>query len=249
MGKAYDQKKCEIGTTGIQIGEKHTLLDWGLLLISITISSPETKIKMVEVLGGDGYIDLTETLGPIRYKNRVLGFQFILIDKKPEKWHEISSLIRNYCHGKKMRVSIDSDPGYYWEGRVSVESDKQDQIHSIVEISLDAFPYKYELTNSQELWKWNPFNFVSGVIRYVGEIHITSTNNIISIPKGEMLTVPEFYVSEISTSLSVIYEGKEYLLKNGKNRYPQIRVGGDEEIDLLFKGAGKVKVYYRSGRL
>lgn len=249
MENIYDLMNCGIGTTGVQIGEKHTLLDWGLLLVSITVSSPEAKTKVVEVLGGDGYIDLTEALGPIRYKNRALGFRFILIDKKPEKWHEVSSLIRNYCHGRKMRVYIDTDPGYYWEGRLSVESDKQDQIHSVIEISMDAFPYKYELTNSQEPWKWDPFNFVSGVIRYIGEIQITPANNIISIPKGEMLTVPEFYVTEMSTSLSVVYNGKEFPLKNGKNRYPQIRVGGNEEITLLFKGSGRVKIYYRSGRL
>ncbi len=238
-----------IETTGIRIGEKHTFQDWGLLLISITVSSPEAKTKVVEVLGGDGSIDLTEALGPVRYKNRTLVFSLILIDRKPEKWHEVSSLVRNYCHGKKMRVFIDTDPGYYWEGRVSVESDKQDQIHSTIEISLDAFPYKYELTDSQEPWKWDSFNFVSGVIRYVGEVNISSVSNQICIPKGDMLTVPEFYVSEISTSLSVIYGGREYSLRKGKNRFPQIRVGGEEEVILSFKGLGKVKVYYRGGRL
>lgn len=68
-------------------------------------------------------------------------------------------------------------------------------------------------------------------------------------PAEDMLTVPEIYVSEISVSMSVVYEGREYQLKVGKNRFPQIRVGGSEEVILIFKGAGRVKVYYRGGRL
>lgn len=93
---------------------------------------------------------------------------------------------------QKMKVTLDSDPGYYWEGRLSVESVKEDQVYSSIEISLDAFPYKYEQTDSQEPWKWDSFSFVSGVIRYIGEVEITAEENRISIPKGNMRSVPKF---------------------------------------------------------
>ena len=86
--------------TGISIGDQHTFRDWGLLLISISISSPEAKTKVIDVLGGDGHIDMTEAFGPVRYKNRTLVFSFILLDRRPEIWHGISSRMKNYCHGK-----------------------------------------------------------------------------------------------------------------------------------------------------
>lgn len=104
-----------VSQTGIRIGDKHTFQDWGLLLISISISSPEAKTKVIEIPGGDGCIDLTEAFGPVRYKNRTIVCSFILIDRRPDRWHEVSSQIKNYCHGKKMKVIMDSDPGYYWE--------------------------------------------------------------------------------------------------------------------------------------
>lgn len=235
--------------TGIIIGDKHTFREWGLLLISISISSPEAKKKVVEVLGGDGNIDLTEAFGQVRYENRTLVFSFILLDKRPEIWHEVSSQVKNYCHGKKMKVTLDSDPGYYWEGRLSVESVKEDQVYSSIEIALDAFPYKYEQTDSQEPWKWDSFNFVSGVIRYIGEINITADENTVNIPKGNMRSVPRFYVSQSSSDFSVVYQGQSFPLKAGWNRFPQISVGGDEDVDLHFSGTGKVKVEYRGGSL
>lgn len=235
--------------TGICIGDKHTFRDWGLLLISISISSPEARVKVVEVPGGDGYIDLTEAFGPVRYKNRTIVFSFILVDRRPEKWHDISSRIKNYCHGKKMKVIIDSDPGYYWEGRLSVESIKEDQVYSSIEITLDAFPYKYEQTDSQEPWKWDTFSFVSGVIRYIGEVCITESNNTILILKGNMRSVPRFHVSQCSSDFGVTYKGRNYPLKLGVNRFPQILVGGEEDVTLRFSGTGKVKVEYRGGSL
>ncbi len=238
-----------VSQTGICIGDKHTFQDWGLLLISISISSPEAKTKVVEIPGGDGYIDLTEAFGPVRYKNRTIICSFILIDRRPEKWHEVSSQIKNYCHGKKMKVIMDSDPGYYWEGRLFVESVKEDQIYSSIEITMDVFPYKYEQTNSLEPWKWDPFNFSSGVIRYIGEVNITASDNALLILKGNMWSVPKFFVTQCSTDFSVTYEGQNYPLKTGVNRFPQILVGGDKDVTLHFSGTGKVKVEYRGGSL
>ena len=235
--------------TGISIEDKHTFQTWGLLLISISISSPEAKTKVIEVLVGDGSIDLTEAFGPVRYKNRTLVFSFILLHRRPEIWHGISSRLKNYCHGKKMKVTLDSDPGYYWEGRLFVESVKEDQVYSSIEITLDAFPYKYEQISSQEPWKWDPFNFASGVIRYIGEVRITADENTIHIPKGNMRSVPRFYVSQNSSDFSVTYQGRTFPLKAGWNRFPQISVGGDVDVVLRFSGTGKVKVDYRGGSL
>ena len=243
------EMKEYMSQTGISIGDQHTFRDWGLLLISISISSPEAKTKVIDVLGGDGHIDMTEAFGPVRYKNRTLVFSFILLDRRPEIWHGISSRMKNYRKKKKMKVTLDSDPGYYWEGRLSVESVKEDQVYSSIEITLDAFPYKYERADSQEPWKWDSFSFVSGVIRYIGEVEITAEENKINIPKGNMRSVPKFFVSQNSPDFSVDYQGHRFRLKAGWNRFPQISVGGEEDVVLYFSGTGKVKVEYRGGSL
>ena len=151
--------------TGVKIGDQHTLDDWGLLLLSVDISYPEPKTRTVEVLGGDGNIDLTDALGGVKFNNRTVGFEFVLIDKSPVVWLETTSIIRNYCHGKKMKVIMDTDPSHYWEGRIFVTSTKEDQAYSAIKIEVDAFPYKYDVSSSDDPWLWNPFSFLSGVIR------------------------------------------------------------------------------------
>ena len=88
-----------------------------------------------------------------------------------------------------------------------------------------------------------------GVIRYIGEVEITAEENKINIPKGNMRSVPKFFVSQNSPDFSVDYQGHRFRLKAGWNRFPQISVGGEEDVVLYFSGTGKVKVEYRGGSL
>lgn len=235
--------------TGVKIGDYHTLDDWGLLLLSVDIPYPEPKTRRVELLGGDGSIDLTDALGGVKYNNRTVGFEFVLIDKRPQIWLEKTSMIRNYCHGKKMKVVLDTDPSHYWEGRLFVTSTKEDQVHSAVKIEVDAFPYKYDVLSSKDPWLWDPFSFLSGVIRTIGILNITAQNNKVTIPSGTMPTVPVFEVSDITQEMKVSCESRLFDLKNGINRFPQIVVGGEKEVELLFSGIGKVQINYRGGSM
>ena len=47
----------------------------------------------------------------------------------------------------------------------------------------------------------------------------------------------------------MLHGSKVYELRDGKNRYPQIKVGGASEVRLDFQGTGLVKVRYRGGSL
>lgn len=236
------------GYTGIKIGEIHTLDDWGLLLLSVEIPYPDPKTKTVELLGGDGVIDLTDAMGGVKFSNRTLSFGFVLLDKNPRLWTEMVSKMRNYCHGKKMQIVMDTDPSHYWEGRCYVNSTKEDQIHSTVTVRVDAFPYKYDVLSSNDPWLWDPFSFVSGVIRTIDDITLTGADIKIMIPAGNMPIVPIFYVSNIGQNISVSYKSREFELEEGANRIPQIIIGV-EETELIFSGKGTVRVSYRGGSL
>ena len=48
--------------TGIKFGEYHSYEEWGLKLISITIGLPEPKTVLIDIPGGDGVLDLSESL-------------------------------------------------------------------------------------------------------------------------------------------------------------------------------------------
>lgn len=229
------------------INGKSLLDDWGLRIEDCNIGPPEANDVFVEVPGGKT-IDLSEANGPVSYKKRTISMELGGLKEK-NAWRTFLSQFMNAYHGKKVEIIFDDDSLFYYSGRAYVKSDIE-RITRIgrIEMEIISEPYKYEVKDSQEPWKWDPFNFVSSVIRYIGMVEITQNKNYIVIPKGNMLTVPVFEVSE-SNRLNVIYGGQSYELRNGKNRYPQIKVGGNSDVKLNFSGTGKVKVRYRGGSL
>ena len=64
--------------TGIKFGEYHSYEEWGLMLISITIGLPEPKTVLIDIPGGDGVLDLSESLtGRMQYGTRKLEFRLM----------------------------------------------------------------------------------------------------------------------------------------------------------------------------
>ena len=111
-----------------------------------------------------------------------------------------------------------------------------------------ADPYKYDVFNSEDDWEWDPFDFEFGVIRYIGPLEINDTS--ITVPKGNMETVPIFIIdSIISETLTVTLNDETYELTEGENRFPQLKVAGETEVVLQFTGIGRGSVKYRGGSL
>lgn len=229
------------------INGKHLLRDWGLhIQNSDVIEPPEVNDTYIDVYGGMT-IDVTEANGPVSYKRRIINLELGgLIEKK--EWRKTLSHFLNTYHGKEVKIIFDDDKGFYYKGRAYVKGDAK-KVARIgkFEMTIDAEPYKYEHETSQDPWKWDEFNFFTGIIRYIGEIKVAGEHKVL-IPLGDMLTVPVFYVTQ-SQNLRVVFEKKEYQLRDGKNRYPQIKIGGPQEMELEFKGSGTVKIDYRGGSL
>lgn len=230
-----------------QINEKHLWEDWGLYIEKCDIGSPEVNDIFVSVPWGKN-IDLSEVNGPVTYKKRNIQIELGGIMEKKE-WRTFLSGFMNEYHGKEIKIIFDDDSAFYYKGRFYVKTDIERTARiGKFDAEIIAEPYKYEIHDSQEPWKWDPFNFVSGVIRYIGEIEITEAGKQIVIPCGNMLTVPVFQVFK-SQNLKVRCGERVYMLKDGRNRYPQIKVGSREEVSFDFEGTGVVKIYYRGGSL
>ena len=65
-----------VSMKGITFGNYHSYDDFGLILSSKEIGSPEPKIITIDVEGGDGVLDFTEFAGEKKFKNRTLTFHF-----------------------------------------------------------------------------------------------------------------------------------------------------------------------------
>ena len=129
---------------GVTFGNIHSYDDLGLFMSDRPeILLPEAKLFTVDIPGGDGYVDLTESLvGEVKYENRELEFSFI-IPAEIDDQAEVYTRVYNALHGKKTKIVLDEDPNYYYVGRLSVKPKTKDSVMEFT-VKADCEPYKYE---------------------------------------------------------------------------------------------------------
>lgn len=229
----------------------HTLDDWGLALGNNNyIGTPEMETTYIDIPGRDGLLDASEAITGRRvFKKRPLAFE--LGGKRPRlNWDSIISLWRNEINGRVCRLIIDNDKSYFWRGRTYIdEFDRKRELGTFNLTVPEADPYKYSVLTSADPWKWDPFNFETGIITFIGAINVVGSR-IVKIPRGYMPTCPDIFVSnKTSGTFKVTCEGTEYSLTVGNNKIPSILVGGDKDVSLTFTGTARVEIVYRSGSL
>lgn len=181
--------------------KKNTWDDWHLVPSSRpVIGPPPVKTKTVDIPGGDGLIDLTESLtGYPTYNNRTGSIEFIVVNdfnwQNPnhEEWYKTYSDIMSYVHGCSLKMILDDDPEYYYEGRFSVDSWKSDKNNSKITLKYDVGPFKrYISTTTNEDWLWDPFNFQTGIIysSIFKNIAISSTATIFRFSSRDVGDAP-----------------------------------------------------------
>ncbi len=225
-------------------GRIHTWKDWGLNLVSIYIPMPKPKSQLIDIPGGDGSIDLTEINGRPVYDNRDgMELVFDLMDEDYKVWFLKYSEFAKEIHGKKVKMVLDDEPEHYYMVRLNLDGQKTNPVYGEITLSGTAEPFKYDHVSSNEPWKWGSFNFCTGVIRNLSDQVISTAKNTITILGAGIDNPPIFIVTE-ADNLKLAHEGRTYVLKVGRNRFPAVRVG-EEDVTLTFSGTGKLSVEYR----
>ncbi len=129
------------------------------------ILPPEIKTKTVDIPGGDGVIDLTESLtGYPVFGNREGSFSFIVANNYMQimdqdiSWEETYKKVLSYFHGRKMRLVLEDDPKWYYEGRLAISDPKQYRAYSAITLEYNLGPYKWSLRDSTNIVTYDPFN-------------------------------------------------------------------------------------------
>ena len=131
-------------------------ITFGLVLLDgYTLSPPEPKTYTVDIPGGDGVIDLTQSLtGDVAYNNREQEFNFVVVN--PQDFEQVKTKFSNFLHGKEFDYQITMDPDYTYHGRFTVT----DYAHSkyaypgivgTFTVSVSAEPYKLKKKMSYSL--------------------------------------------------------------------------------------------------
>lgn len=229
----------------------HTLNDWNLALGNNNyIGQPEMETTYIRVPGRNGLIDASEVVSGRRvFTKRELSFE--LGGKHPRlSWDSVISGMRNNIEGRICRLTLDNDTQHYWRGRVYItDFDRFRELGTFTLSVPTAEPYKYNKYSSAEPWLWDPFNFETDVITYIGAITVVGSETV-TLPSGHMPTTPDLVVSDkTSTDFTVTFNGITYPLTVGANKIPSILVGGEDQAELTFTGSAKVQIVYRSGSL
>ena len=217
------------------VGERaiNSWTDWHLVPSSRpVIQPPKPKKTMIDIPGSSNRIDLTETLaGDVTYSNRTGSIEFIVNPLREEyTWYDIYNMVMNDVHGRRVKLSLEEEPDWYYEGRVEVNNWASNEDYSRITLDYDLDPFKYQATATEQT--------------------ITLTNNYVmkTFTSNRMPIVPKFTLSGNNASCTVKYKRSEYALATGESAVAAIRFEeGDNYIEV--KGSGTLKITYRGGKL
>lgn len=230
---------------GIIINGLHSYDDLGLVLKSKKIPFPTPKTDIVDIPGADGSLDMSTVLtnGDMKYKNRPCQFTFSVIDPV-KNWESVKSKLANLFHGRKVSIILDADKSFYYVGRCNLDGWSEDKRIGQITLELDAEPYKYDVLESTDNWKWDIFSFESGIIYHLS--NLTVNNNLtVTIPSRRMQVVPTFICS---SAMQLTFNGVMYALPSGESKNLNILLVEGENV-LTFAGTGTVSIKFRGGSL
>ena len=184
------------------------------------VASPVAKIKEIEVPGMDGVLDLTESLGEVKYNNRQISFKFTTKEQG-----RIDTLI-NTLHGQKKKIILDRDDAFYYIGRCSVGDPMPNKNLFTVEMTAVCEPYKYK----------------SRLTRHKEEINGASS---IVLLNERMRTIPLIAVSD---PLRLTFEKRLYQIPAGEHRLADIILKQGYNR-FRVEGKGIILFQYQEGAL
>ena len=231
----------------INIGDINTWDDWHLVPSSRPlIAAPSVKTSYVSLPGGDGSLDLTETLaGRPTYARRTGSWEFIVMNDYGE-WAYRYSEIMAYLQGKEHVIIFDDDPNYFYRGRLAVNEWRSDPYWSKIIINYNVDPYKRDVDGFGSNWLWDTFNFETGIAQDYRKLKITNRLVVDYVNSGTIPVRP--IISSSTNTLSMQYHSTTYTLKKDPNYIDTLEFSPGSNT-LTFTGNGTISIESIGGRL
>lgn len=257
----------------ITFGDKNTWDDWKLIPETQPIVSPPTqKTNYIDIPGANGSLDMSEILtGYPIFNNREGSFSFITLNRygvsqpyqNRKNLTRVGEDVMEYLHGRSMKMILEDDPLYYYEGRFTVSDLSPENDFSKIGINYNVGPYKWSVYNSVDTnWLWDLFSFEDGVI-YKGLYSGISVNNSVSLTiPGKLLGTapiqPLFYMEKNNSSaywyVNITCDDKYYQSGNITSAVNYtfddfVSSGKDMTVTAYCSSGGKLSINFRPGRL
>lgn len=226
---------------------RNTWDDWHLIPTSRPlVAPPEVKTNYVDLPGANGSLDYTEILSGVKYQNREGTWEFI-VENDHQEWHVLYKDLLAFLHGYRMKIKMESDPNYYYFGRMFVEewvSNSSDR-HSTVKFKYIIDPYKYPVSTTGDYdWLWDELQFVNIYEIYYGNFNVNGVKERNLINPREVDVIPAF---TCGGDMVVEFDSNTYNLPTGTTNDSGIILHPGDN-NMSFHGHGNVKVDYSTGR-
>lgn len=155
---------------------------------------PEADTNLIKIPGSNRTIDLSYLLtGYPTYKHREGTIEFATQNEEKGTWAWLKSEIANYLHGKRMKMVLEDDTAWYYEGYFAVDDLMSEEEMSKIVIAYNVYPFKREWQLIGEDWLWDPFDFETGVIYDFTNMEVLN-NQTIMLPGSVEPVIPEIIV-------------------------------------------------------
>lgn len=213
---------------GITFGELHSYDDLNLILSEKEIGAPSVKEKKVDIEGADGSIDYTDFFGGPKYGDVTHKFTFSTIVPRSDFLSQYST-VKNALHGKKLRIILDDDSGFYYVGRCYVSGFKDERGVGKIEVDCDCEPYKYKAAKTV----------------VTKAVNGTETITLTNVRKR---AVPEITITT-ETSLNIVFQTYNvWDLGNGSYTLPDLELAeGDNTVTVA--GTGSITFAWQEAML
>lgn len=214
---------------GTDFGGVHSYRDLHLVQASVDVQPAKPKTNFINIPGADGSKDFSESpAGRVVFNTRKITWTFKLYPG--DDWVEKYTQVSNAINGRACQITLDDDPDYFYQGRVSVDKHAADSILHTITVTATCQPYKLRqapLSVSESL---------------------TTTYKTVTLVNDRMPVVPTV---ELSAASTLLWNGNTYSLSAGTHKVLDIQLV--EGLNYLqaktTTGTGTIKITYQRGAL
>lgn len=217
--------------TGLYFDDIHSFKNLNLILSGSDIPPAIPKTSYIDIPGADGSIDLTEATGDVKFNDRECQFTFTmnpLGDLSEDAWESKKTEVSNILSGRKVKITLDKDSGYYYEGRCHVDNYASDQRVRQIVVKAKVAPYKMKQDETVIVHTLSS-----------GEKQITIVNSRKSVSP---------YIECSNDNTTVVFGDMSFTLNAGTHKILDIvLVQGNNTLKVA--GTGTVTFRFREGDL
>lgn len=215
---------------GTDFGGVHSHLDLHLIQQKVDVQPAEPKLNLIDIPGADGAKDMsTQPAGRVVYKDRKITWTFALYPG--DLWGEKHRRVSGALNGKYCHITLDSDPDYYFRGRLVVKNYKVD--NQLRQITVEASCRPYMLRQQETK---------------VTVSNLSTAYRTLDLVNDRMPTIP---IITVTAETTLRWAGKTFTIAPGTHKILDLELlEGINKLEAkVTSGTGSIVLTYQEGAL